>query len=40
MLQIWCFVTLETLLAIASKAVARKIVNQVGFKVIPKRLGS
>ena len=31
-LQIWCFLTLGTLLAIA-----RKIVDQVGFKVIPKR---
>ena len=31
-LQNWCFLTLGTLLAIA-----RKIVDQVGFKVIPKR---
>jgi putative transposase len=31
-LQNWCFLTLRALLAIA-----RKIVDQVGFKVIPKR---
>jgi hypothetical protein len=31
-LQIWCFLTLRVLLAIS-----RKIVDQVGFKVIPKR---
>jgi len=31
-LQIWCFITLGVLLAIS-----RKIVDQLGFKVLPKR---
>lgn len=31
-LQIWCFLTVRALLTIS-----RKIIDQVGFKVIPKR---